>query len=136
MTQKAVVKKLLTDGLAEVEVQRQSACGHDCASCGGCGAPTERIQAKALNEIGAEVGEIVTIEGKNKEVFGAALIVYTVPLVLFIALYALARMLGQGEGVAAVVGIAGFIIGILVAVAYNHSVKSRGMTPFVIIKRS
>ena len=136
MTQKAVVKKLLTDGLAEIEVQRQSACGHDCASCGGCGAPTERIQAKAVNEAGAEVGEIVTIEGKNKEVFGAALIVYTVPLVLFIALYALARVLGQGEGVAATTGIAGFIIGILVAVAYNHSVKRRGMTPFVIIRRS
>lgn len=136
MTQKAVVKKLLADGLAEVEVQRQSACGHDCASCGGCGAPTERIQTRAVNEIGAEVGETVTIEGKNKEVYGAALIVYTVPLALFIVLYALVRALGQGEGVSSIAGVVGFIVGVLLAVAYNHSIKRRGMTPFVIIKRS
>lgn len=136
MTQKAVVKKLLENGLAEVEVQRQSACGHDCATCGGGCAPTERIKANAVNDLGAQVGEVVTIEGKNRTVYGAALIVYTVPLILFIALYALARVLGQGEGVAAAAGIIGFIVGILIAVAYNHSVKRKGGTPFVIVKRS
>ncbi|WP_227104340.1 SoxR reducing system RseC family protein [Intestinibacillus massiliensis] len=136
MTQKAVVKKLLPGGLAEIEVQRQSACGHDCASCGGCGAPTERIQASAVNRAGAQVGETVTIEGDNKAVFRAAIMVYAVPLILFIALYAAARVLGQGEGVAALAGVAGFVVGILIAIAYNHQVKSRGATPFVIIKRS
>lgn len=136
MTQKAIVKKLLPRGLAEIEVQRQSACGHDCASCGGCGTPTERIMATAVNQAGAQAGDTVTIEGDNKEVFGAAIIVYAVPLILFIALYAIARVAIQSEGVSILIGSIGFVFGIAFAVAYNHYKKRRGMTPFVIIKRS
>lgn len=136
MTQKAIVKQILPDGLATIEVQRQSACGHDCASCGGCGAPTERIQASAINRIGAQVGETVTIEGDNKEVFGAAIIVYAVPVLLFFALYAVASLCGYGEGISAAAGGLGFCLGVFIAVRYNHIVKRRGLTPYVIIKRS
>lgn len=136
MTQKAVVKKLLANNIAEIEVQRQSACGHDCSKCGGCGAPTERIQAQAVNQAGARVGETVTIEGDNKEVFSAAAVVYAVPLVLFFALYAAAKLMQAGEGIAALCGIIGFIAGVAMAVLYNRRVRRRGMAPFVIIKRS
>ncbi|NCB28757.1 MAG: hypothetical protein EOM63_03210 [Clostridia bacterium] len=136
MTQKAVVKKLLSGGVAEIEVQRQSACGHDCSKCGGCGTPTERITAQAVNRAHAQVGEVVTIEGDNKQVFGAAAIVYTVPLVLFFVMYALLRMIGGAEGMAIGGGILGFTLGIAGAVAYNHRVRRMGMIPFVIIKRS
>lgn len=136
MIQKAVVKRLLTGELAEIEVQRQGACGHDCAKCGGCGAPMERIQAQAVNKIGALAGETVTIEGDSKQVLGAAAIVYAIPIVLFFVGFALMRILGQGEAVAAAIGIVGFCLGIFGAVRYNHFMHRRGMTPFVIIKRS
>ena len=59
MIQKAVVKKILDENHAQIEVQRQSACGHDCEKCGGCGAPTERVQATAINSVAAKVGDIV-----------------------------------------------------------------------------
>ncbi len=136
MTQKAVVKKLLSGGIAEIEVQRQSACSGDCSKCGGCGTPTERITAQAVNRVHAQVGEIVTIEGDNKQVFGAAAIVYTVPLVLFFVLYALLRATGGAEGMAIGGGIVGFALGIAGAIVYNHRVHRKGMAPFVIIKRS
>ena len=33
--QKAKVTRLIDEGRAEVAVRRQSACGHNCATCGG-----------------------------------------------------------------------------------------------------
>lgn len=37
MTQTAIVTAVSGDGRARVEVRRQSACGHDCERCAGCG---------------------------------------------------------------------------------------------------
>lgn len=137
MTQKAIVRKLLPDGIAEIEVTRKGACSHDCSKCGGCGgAQEQRIQSQAINKVGARVGETVTIEGDNKEVFSAAAIVYVVPLVLFFAVFAVASLFGLGEGWSAVCGIVAFAIGICGAIAYNKRVRRRGMAPFVIIKRA
>ena len=104
MIQKAVVKRILDQGLAEIEVQRQSACGHDCASCGGCGAPQERIQAVARNIVDAKVGDTVTVEGENKQIMRMAAIVYTLPLVLFFAFFVVASLCSLGEGVAGALG--------------------------------
>lgn len=136
MTQKAIVKKLLPNGLAEIEVTRQSACGHDCSKCGGCGTPTERIGAQAVNRVGAQPGETVTIEGDNKAVYRAAVIVYLLPLVLFFALYAAAKLLNVGEGPAALLGVAGFVLGVLIAIGYNRRVRAQGACAFTIVKRS
>lgn len=137
MTQKAIVKKLLQNNLAEIEVTRQSACSHDCSKCGGCGgAQVQRIQTQAINRIGAKIGETVTIEGENKEVFRAATVVYLVPLILFFAIFALLRGFSISEGVATASAIAGFILGIVIAIGYNKRVRQRGVIPFVIIARS
>lgn len=134
MTQTAVVKRLLEDGLAEVEVQRQSACGHDCASCGGCGAKLNRLTTQAINRAGAQIGDVVTIAGDTKEVFGIAAIVYAVPFLLFFTLYGLLALAGQGEGMCAAGGILGFVLGILGAIGYNQRVRVRGVTPYVIVR--
>lgn len=134
MIQKAVVKKILDRTHAEIEVQRKSACGHDCASCGGCGAPLERIQAVAINSVGAKVGDMVTVEGENKQIMRMAAIVYTLPLALFFVFFIVASLCGLGEGAAGAIGCAGILVGAAAAVAYNKHVKKTGGTPFVIIK--
>lgn len=135
MIQKAVVKKILDRDFAEIEVQRQSACGHDCASCGGCGAPQERIQAVAKNQVNAKVGDIVTIEGENREIMRMAAVVYTIPLILFFVFFVLASLCGLGEGVSGGLGCLGLIVGVAIAVGYNKKVKRSGGTPFTIIKK-
>ena len=49
MTQSAIVKRILGNGYAEVHVERISACGKSCASCGsGCG-DKRIISVDALN---------------------------------------------------------------------------------------
>lgn len=138
MTQNAVVKRLLPNGKAEVEVTRQSACGHDCAKCGGgC---TEMVSgpilAEAVNQIGAQPNERVVIEGEFKQLMGLAAIVYAVPLVLFFACFALGSLLRQGEGLAAALGILGFVLGVLFAIQYNKRYKERGTMVFTIISRT
>ncbi len=134
MIQKAVVRKILDPKRAEIEVQRQSACGHDCAHCGGCGAPLERIQAVAINHVGAKVGDVVTIEAENGQLMRMAAIVYTLPLLLFFVFFIVASLCGLGEGAAGGCGGIGLIAGVAFAVGYNKKVKKSGGTPFTIIK--
>lgn len=134
MIQKAVVKKIIDGNKVAIEVQRQSACGHDCAKCGGCGVPLERIQAVADNPVGARVGDTVTIEGESRQIMKMAAVVYMIPLVLFFVFFAAARLLGAGEGIAGLAGGAGFLFGVLGAVHHNKVVKERGNVTFTIIK--
>lgn len=135
MIQKAVVKKIINVTHAEIEVQRQSACGGNCASCGGCGAPQERIKAVAVNLVNAEVGEIVTVEGENKQIIRMAAIVYTLPLVLFFLFFAAARLGGLGEGAAGGLACLGIVSGALIAMGYNKKIKQDAQSLFTIIKR-
>lgn len=138
MTQNAVVKRLLPNGKAEVEVTRQSACGHDCAKCGGgC---TEMVSgpilAEAVNAIGAQPNERVVIEGEFRQLMGLAAIVYAVPLVLFFGLFAVGSLFGLGEGGAAALGIVGFVLGVVGAIQYNKRYKERGTMVFTIVSRA
>lgn len=138
MTQNAVVKHLLPNGKAEVEVTRQSACGHDCAKCGGgC---TEMVSgpilAEAVNAIGAQPNERVVIEGEFRQLMGLAAIVYAVPLVLFFGLFAVGSLFGLGEGGAAALGIVGFVLGVVSAIQYNKRYKERGTMVFTIVSRA
>ncbi len=135
MVQKAVVKKILDRQHAEIEVQRQSACGHDCAKCGGCGAPTERIQAVADNLVQADVGDIVTVEGSSKQILGMAAVVYTMPLILFFVFYGVCVAMHMTEGMSILAGVAGFVLGILLAIRRNHQMKKSGEIVFTIVKK-
>ena len=138
MTQNAVVKRLLPNGRAEVEVTRQSACGHDCAKCGGgcTGMVSGPILAVGVNAIGAQPNERVVIEGEFRQLMGLAAIVYAVPLVLFFGLFAAGSLFGFGEGGAAALGILGFVLGVVGAIKYNKRYKERGTMVFTIVSRA
>ena len=97
MEQTATVRTLYTDGTAEIVCRRASACGGDCADCGGCSG-SQAVLARAANPIGAKPGD---------RVLGAAILVYLLPLVLLFAGVALAG----GWGAAA-----GFVLGFVPAV--------------------
>lgn len=105
MTQIATVQRLLDGPKAEILVCRSSACGHDCASCGGCGPDSmTQVLAQADNPIGARVGDTVLLESESGRVLGLAALLYLVPFVFLFAGYFLASDLfglGEGAGVAA-----------------------------------
>ena len=67
MTQDAVVTKLVSRHVAEVEVERGTACGGTCESCEAC-VFQNRIRAEAVNKISALPGQKVVIESKTSDV--------------------------------------------------------------------
>ena len=126
MTQQGTIKKLLPNGLAEVEVTRRSACGHDCAKCGGCGGlETQTLYVTARNHAHASVGDRVLLEGETKQVLGFAVLVYLLPLVLFFVGYGVGAGMKLGGGLSALIGGVLFIGGILAAMWYSHKLKLR-----------
>ena len=142
MVQTAKVTRVLADGRAEVAVKRQSACGHDCSKCGGgCSALVVRsstrrtappVGVNPANPVRAMPGDMVTVESSTSRVLGAAVIVYLVPFLLFFAGYFLCAAFRLSSGVSAAVGVAGFALGLLLAVLWDRRVRRQQAISFCI----
>ena len=133
--QKARVTRILDEGRAEVAVKRQSACGHDCAQCGGgCSElmVASEVRVVADNAAGTRPGDTVTVESSTSRVLGAAVLVYTVPFLLFFVGYFLGAFLwGEGAGIAA--GAVGLALGFVPAVLLDRQTRRRGSIQFRIV---
>lgn len=132
MTQTATVKQLLPNGRAEIVVQRQSACGHDCASCGGCAAGSApQVTAAAMNGAGARPGDIVRVESESRQVLGLAAVLYLLPFLLLFAGYLLAAgPLGLGEGGSAALGFGCLLLGVSVSFPLDRRLRRTGTVAF------
>lgn len=90
MVGKGVVIK--TDGItATVKVHKSSACGHDCGECRLCSNP--EIEVEILNPIGAKVGDTVTIGTDTAKVLKDAFMLYMLPIIGAMVVYALSGVL-------------------------------------------
>lgn len=136
MTQNAVVKELSGNGWATIEVRRVSACGHDCARCGGGCAELTRsgpVTVLARNPVGAQPGDRVVVESASRFILGFAAVVYLLPLALFFAGYAAARVLGAGEGAALALGGACFALSLAIAVLVDRRAAKKSRELFSIV---
>ncbi len=104
-----------------VRVQ-ESACSSDCHKCSGCGAAQQTIVLRAVNEIRAKPGELVTVTSKTGPVLAGAAVLYLLPLVLFFAGYLAGIMLWE-KG--ALTGCVAFLLGIALAVLYDRLVAKK-----------
>lgn len=120
MTQKALVLSVFPDGTARVQIERMSACGHDCSTCEGCGLMAAPIEVVAQNPIGSTVGDTVLIESGTKRVLKLAALTYLLPILLLFIFYAFSRMLFLNETICSVLSVAGFLIGLFGAVFANR----------------
>ena len=123
MEQTVLVKRVLEDGSAEVLRVRESACSGDCHKCSGCGSSQQTMVIRAENPIGARVGDWVVIEAKSGEVLKAAVMLYIVPLVLFIAGYLLGEHLWQ-SGI--LFALAGLLIGLVLVKLLDRHMTKKG----------
>lgn len=122
MTQIATVTALsdTAGGQVEVTVMRQSACGHHCDSCGGCGGRTAQMVVHAGSDIPLELGDQVEIYS-GSQVLGAAALVYLGPVILFLLGYLLPGSLP--EGIRYLCGGLGFGLGLAGAVACDRWIR-------------
>jgi len=139
MEQIAVVKKILTNGMAQVSVERGTACGaaHSCADCAGCEhviVQTEKV-VTAINDVSARMGDVVRLRSENAPFMKSAAIVYLLPLVLALVVYGIAAAtLSLGEGPMMLFALLGFVIGIGIAVAWDRHMKKVGGLRFHIVE--
>ena len=133
MTQIATVEKILPGGMAEISVPRKSACGHDCEECAGCGVSGASVRAVARNDARAEVGQKVVVESSTKNLLGVMLLVYLLPIVLFLVGYFATGAL-ESEGLRYAVAIAAFLVGIIPAIICDRRTKKNGKLTFTIVR--
>ena len=134
MTQSAVVKRIIDENTAEVEVTRGTACGGNCASCGGTCSFRNKLRISCGNPIGAAVGEHVTIASQTRRILGAAVLVYILPLVTFLLAYFVGAAIFSQEGSRVLVSLAGFALGVAAVVVLQRRI-TRVPISFDIIAR-
>ena len=133
MTQIATVERILDNRHAEISVPRKSACGHDCEECAGCGVTGAAVHATADNPIGAKPGQKVVVESSTKKMLRIVALVYLTPVVLFLAGY-LATIAVESAALRYTAAVAGFVVGILAAVAYDRRLRRQGGLNFTIVR--
>lgn len=132
MTNEAVVTKLMEKHTAEIAVTRLTACGGNCGSCESCVFDSE-VRAIADNPLGARPGQRVIVESGSAEVYGAVVLVYIVPIVLFLAGYLIAYALGASEGVSIAVSFLSLALSAVLLVLSQKKKKENAIT-FTIIR--
>ena len=118
------------DGTAQVLCLRQSACSGDCHKYAGCGAVEQKVLFTARNPIGARPGDMVRVRTESGPVLLGAAVLYLVPLVLFLAGYLTADSVWD-LGIAG--GLAGFVLGLLIATLYDRCVTRKRKPQYTII---
>lgn len=122
MTNEGVVTKLLPNSMAEVAVARSTACGGNCGSCEAC-AFQNTLKTVASNALGAVPGQRVIVETSSSVIFGAAALVYIMPLLFFVAGYALAAALGAAEGICVLVSFLALALSAVILVLSQRGKK-------------
>ena len=109
MTQIATVERILDADHAEISVPRKSACGHDCE-------------------------EKVFVESSTKNMLRIVVLVYLIPVVLFLAGYVIMSLLTDSVAAQYAVAAAGFAAGIVFAIFYDRRLRARGGLTFNIVR--
>ena len=134
MTQIATVERILDADHVEISVPRKSACGHDCEECAGCGVSGASVYARASNPIGAQPGQKVVVESSTKNMLRIVVLVYLIPVVLFLAGYVIMSLLTASVAAQYAVAVAGFVAGIVFAIFYDRRLRARGGLTFNIVR--
>lgn len=135
MTQDGVVTKLLPNNMAEVAVARTTACGGNCPSCESCIFQSE-IKTTARNAIQARPGQRVVIATRSRDIFGAAALVYLVPIVLMLLSYALTAALSGSEGLGVLVSFLALLLSAGLLALREKKRKNKDRFQFEIVRFS
>ena len=91
------------------------------------------LKAVAHDRIGVQPGQKVVIQSKTSRVFGAAVLVYVMPLLFFLAGYALAAVIGWSEGGRIALSFGALILSAVVLVLSQRMRKKKDPITFEIV---
>ena len=92
------------------------------------------MYARASNPIGAQPGQKVVVESSTKKMLRIVVLVYLIPVVLFLAGYVITSMLTASVAAQYTVAGAGFVLGIVFAIFYDRWLRARGGLSFNIVR--
>jgi len=127
LNKEAIVMKTMSNQKAEVLVKRDSACGGNCASCGGC-KYNDRIYSIVNNPISAQVGDTVLISSSTSAVLFGAITAYIFPLFMFFMGFIDAILLGFGQKGQILMSLTGLGLGIALTVVLHRKKIIRPIT--------
>ena len=118
--------------IAVVEVERKSACdgchknetGEGCSICSLTGG-NRKFSAKAMNNVGAKVGDTVEIASASSRVLFYSLLVFILPVVIGIAMYFAAEMLFHAELYSYLALVLGFVLSLAIVWIYSKAVSKK-----------
>ena len=102
--------------MAYVRFLRESACGGNCSSCGGCA--SKPFDKWIENTLSLSVGDKVEVETENKKILFLAFMVYILPLSLFF-ISALAFSYFYNETIGTILGVAVFFLSFIITKKYG-----------------
>ncbi len=125
MEQVVSVQQVYENGTAQVLRIRESACSGDCHKCAGCGSSQQEMLLTVQNPIGAKQGDRVILRTETAPVLKAAVMLYILPLVLFIGGYLAGEWLWK-NGI--VLSLAGLLLGFALVRAYDRHLSKKHTT--------
>ncbi len=125
MEQIVNVQKVFADGTAQVLRIRESACSGDCHKCAGCGSTQQKMLLTVQNPIDAQPGDRVILQTETGPVLKAAVMLYILPLVLFVGGYLAGEWLLQ-SGIA--LSLVGLCAGFALVRAYDRHLSKKHTT--------
>lgn len=134
MTQVATVKRIINRTYAEVSILRESACGHDCEKCGGCGTESVTIIVQAENPLDAQPGDRVIVESNTAEVMYIVILVYLLPMVALVLGGVIASLFTSATGIQIATAAVCMALALIPAKRYDQLLEERGKTSFIITK--
>ena len=126
--------------IAEIRVERASMCdgcvhkncdGHTCAAGGLLGAGKTMV-TRAYNEIGAEAGDVVTVETATKKVLSYAALVFLMPILACAVFYAIGNAVFQSQTGAYGMAGGGFVLSFFAIAAVERHIERR--RPDIVIR--
>ena len=92
------------------------------------------VHARAKNPIGAAPGQKVVVESSTKKMLWIITLAYMVPVALFLAGYLGGVLLSGSIAVQYTLAVAGFALGLLIAVGYDRRLRRQGGLSFTIVR--
>ncbi len=121
--------------VARIMVQRGAACTGDCEGCGFC-AEGRSLYVDAYNPARAEEGQTVIVETATNIVMTAAVLVYLLPLVVFLTAYFAMQAFGAENTWSVICALAGCAASFLVARYYNKKCLDKPSCTIVDVKEN
>lgn len=110
----------INKNMAKVRFLRESACGGNCSSCGGCKSkPVDRWIENTLN---VDVGDKVEVKSDSGKILKSAFVLYIIPLIVFFAGYFITSLFCK-ELVSSLAGVLLFFMSFIIARKYGSNLN-------------